>query len=257
MELRIVRADPAGNITIFVLDAVPKEKRAKIVKAIFAKKELGAEQVAFRTGENRIDMSGGEFCGNASRAFGMLLAGERGISGKTEMEIEISGCDGKVKVSVDTGSNEAAADMPLPKSVSERFVGSVRGVLVNLGGIAHFVTDGAEASTEFFAQVESLFDEFPGIEAYGVIFLEKNGRRIRPLVKVPAAGSLVWEGSCGSGSIACAVAESIGHEGEYSENYIQPAGEIRASVTRRNGVIENARIGGKVVLEPERIVDLL
>lgn len=256
MNLRIVRAYPAGNITIFVLDEVPQEKRAEIAKEILAKKELAAEQVAFRTGKNRIDMAGGEFCGNASRSFGMLLARERGIRGRAEMEIEISGCDEKVRVYVDTESLEAAAEMPLPKSVSDRYVGNVRGTLVNLGGIAHFVTDEAEASLEFFGKAESLFDEFPGIEAYGVIFVEKNGRRIRPLIRVPAADSLVWEGSCGSGSIACAVARSIGHEGKYSENYIQPEGEITATVTRRNGKVENARIGGRIALEPETVIDL-
>lgn len=252
MKLRIVRADPAGNITIFVLDAVPVDKRTEIAKAILAKKELAAEQVAFRTGENRIDMAGGEFCGNASRAFGMLLAHERGITGKAEFAIEISGCDEPVKVTVDTEKHEASAEMPLPKSVAGRTVGDVHGILVNLGGIAHFVTEETEPSLAFFRCAEPLFDEFPGIEAYGVIFLEKDGRRIYPLIRVPAADSLVWEGSCGSGSIACAVTRSIGIEGEYSEKYIQPVGEIRASVTRRNGKIEYAGIGGRAVLEAER-----
>ena len=252
MKLKIVRADPAGNITVFVLDTVPGDRRAEIARAILAKKELAAEQVAFRTGENRIDMSGGEFCGNASRAFGMLLAKERGIRGKAELEIGISGCDGSVKVSVDTENHEATADMPLPKSVAERTVGNMHGTLVNLGGIAHFVTEEAEPELAFFRRAEPLFDEFPGIEAYGVIFLEKGGSHFYPLIRVPAAGSLVWEGSCGSGSVACAVRRSIGVEGEYAENYIQPAGNIMASVTRKNGRIESARIGGRVELEAER-----
>ena len=251
MKLKIVRADPAGNITVFVLNAVPAEQRSEIARAILAKKELAAEQVAFRTGENRIDMAGGEFCGNASRAFGMLLAKERGIRGKAELLIEISGCDGPVKVSVDTESHEAAADMPLPRSVLERAVGDVRGTLVDLGGIAHFVTEEAEPELAFFRRAESLFDGFPGVGAYGVIFLEKGGSRIYPLIRVPAAESLVWEGSCGSGSVACAVRRSLEIEGEYAENYIQPAGNIIASVTRKNGRIVNARIGGRVELEPE------
>ena len=256
MKLKIIRANPAGNITVFVLSAVPDGQRAEIAKAILAKRELAAEQVAFRTGENRIDMAGGEFCGNASRSFGMLLAAERGLRGKAELAIEISGCDGLVRVSVDTESSEASADMPLPKSVSERMVGNVHGTLVNLGGIAHFVTEEAQPELAFFRRAESLFDEFPGVEAYGVIFLEKGGSRIVPLIRVPAADSLVWEGSCGSGSVACAVARSVGIEGEYAERYIQPAGSIIASVIRRNGRIERARIGGRIELEPEREISL-
>ena len=252
MEIKIIRADPAGNITVFVLDEVPQDKRADIAKKILAIPELAAEQVAFRTGENRIDMAGGEFCGNASRAFGMLLAQERGINGKAETEIEISGCMAKVRVAVDTECGEAAAEMPLPESVSERFVGDVRGTLVNLGGIALLVTEDTKPELSFFRQAESIFDEFPGIEAYGVIFLEKSGGHMYPLIRVPAADSLVWEGSCGSGSIACAVARSIGTEGVYAEKYIQPAGEIIAAVTRKGGRILNARIGGRVELEPMR-----
>lgn len=254
MKLRIVRADPAGNITIFVLNAVPADQRSEIARAILTKKELAAEQVAFQTGENRIDMAGGEFCGNASRAFGMLLAKERGICGKAELAIEISGCDGPVKVSVNTENHEASADMPLPRAVLERTVGDVRGTLVDLGGIAHFVTEEAKPELSFFRRAESLFDELPDIGAYGVIFLEKGGSRIYPLIRVPAAESLVWEGSCGSGSVACAVRRSLGIEGEYAENYIQPAGNIIASVTRKNGRIVNTRIGGRVELEAEREV---
>ena len=256
MKLRIVRADPAGNITVFVQSPVPVEKRVEIAKAILAAKELSAEQVAFRTGENRIDMAGGEFCGNASRSFGLLLAHERGLRGQAEFSIEISGCGGSVKVSADTEKHEAAADMPLPKSMAERSVGNVHGTLVNLGGIAHFVTEEAEPSLPFFRRAETLFDEFPGLEAYGVIFLEKGGRHMYPLIRVPAADSLIWEGSCGSGSIACAVRRSVGIEGVYAENYIQPAGNITASVTRRDGRIENARIGGIVELEEEKLICL-
>ncbi len=253
MKLRIVRADPAGNITVFVLDAVPADRRPEIAKAILAKKELAAEQVAFRTGENRIDMAGGEFCGNASRAFGLLLAAERGINGEAELEIEISGCDGPVKVRIDTENHEASAEMPLPRSVTERSVGNGCGTLVHLGGIAHFVIE-KKPDLAFFRCAESLFDDFPGIEAYGVIFLEKDGRHIYPLVCVPAADSLVWEGSCGSGSIACAIARSIGKEGVYSESYIQPKGEITASVARKDGKIETAHIGGRVELEAEKVI---
>ena len=247
MRLKTLKADPAGNITVFVLDEVPAVSRAELAKAIMAA-DPETEQVAFRTKENRIEMAGGEFCGNASRAFGLLLADERGITGECEVRIEISGTDGEVPVCVNTAEGTASAEMPLPQYVGERTVGAVTGTLVHLGGIAHFVVEDVEPSKEFFESAESVFSEFPTLEAYGVIFLEKNGSRMTPLVKVPEAGSLVWEGSCGSGSVACAVTRSIGVNGVYSEKYIQPAGEIIASVTRRNGEIVRASIGGTVRL---------
>ena len=36
MELNILRADPAGNITVFVLDPVEKAQRAAIAEKIMA-----------------------------------------------------------------------------------------------------------------------------------------------------------------------------------------------------------------------------
>ena len=247
MLLKTQTADPSGNITLFVLNEVSVCLRADTAKAIMAK-DSKVEQVAFRTGENRIEMAGGEFCGNASRAFGMLLAKERGITGEAKISIEISGADGAIPILVNTVENTASAGMPLPRYAKMRTVENVTGTLVHLGGIAHFVVEGVEPSVEFFNRAEKLISEFSALEAYGVIFLEKNGSRMTPLVKVPDAGSLVWEGSCGSGSIACAVTRSIGVNGVYSEKYIQPAGEIIASVTRKNGEIVRASIGGTVSL---------
>ena len=47
MELNILRADPAGNITIFVLDQVEKAQRAAIAEKIMAIPALKAEQVGY------------------------------------------------------------------------------------------------------------------------------------------------------------------------------------------------------------------
>ena len=257
MKLNILRADPAGNITVFVLDDVPRERHGEVAKAIMGIDALKAEQVAFRCvgsgGErNRIEMSGGEFCGNASRAFGMLLAKERGLRGKCRVEIEISGCPSPVSVELDTDAQTASAEIPLPVYVGKRTVGGSVGTLVRFDGIALLVAE-LEPDRNFFDRAESIFDEFPAPEAYGVVFLAKDGR-MTPLIKVPAADSLVWEGSCGSGSLACAIAESEGTEGEFTKEYIQPAGTIRATVMRVGGKPVSARIGGRVTLdEPQTI----
>ena len=76
MELNILRADPAGNITVFVLDPVEKAQRAAIAEKIMAIPALKAEQVGYAcTAEDNVDghmeMMGGEFCGNATRAYGI------------------------------------------------------------------------------------------------------------------------------------------------------------------------------------------
>ena len=108
--------------------------------------------------------------------------------------------------------------------------------------------EGVEPSVEFFEKAEPLFRDIQGLDAYGVIFLGDG--KMTPLVKVPAANSLVWEGSCGSGSLASAVAQSQGApDGEFSREYVQPAGVVRATVVRQGGKEIAAYIGGPVRLE--------
>ena len=82
MKVKIRVADPAGNITIFVMTPLEKERYAGIAREILERKGLGGEQVAFveRTeqGTLRMEMVGGQFCGNASGSFGYLLCGRSG-----------------------------------------------------------------------------------------------------------------------------------------------------------------------------------
>ena len=110
------------------------------------------------------------------------------------------------------------------------------GTLVDLAGIAHLVIEGVAPSEDFFRAAEPLFSAIEGLDAYGVISLDRTSHRMTPLVKVVDTGTLIWEGSCGSGTIACAVAESTGlADGLFEQDYFQPAGVVRASVERRGG----------------------
>lgn len=250
MKLNVLRADPAGNITLFVLDPVPVEDRAGIAARLMALPGSDAEQVGYLCppvmgGAGRMEMAGGEFCGNATRAFGMLMS--RRLGGAPRVLVEVSGCEAPVEVDVDLPAGTARARMPLPRSVSR--VESHSGVLVDLGGIAHLVVEDVPPSLEFFRKAEPLFERFPDAEAYGVIFLDTRKGTMTPLVKVPAAGTLVWEGSCGSGSLAAAVAQSR-TDGPFVRAYVQPAGTVEASVIRENGKMASAWIGGPVILDP-------
>ena len=248
MKLNTLRANPAGNITLFVLDPVPPGDRAGLAARLMALPGTDTEQVGYvcppvMGGAGRLEMAGGEFCGNAARAFGMLTA--QRLGGASQVRVEVSGCEGPVTVEVDWSNRTARAEMPLPRSV--RRMESHPGILVDLGGIAHLVVEDVPPSREFFDRAEPLLRDIPGLEAYGVIFLE--GETMTPLVKVPAADTLVWEGSCGSGALAAAVAQSR-DDGPFVRKYVQPAGTVEASVTRRNGEIVSAWIGGPVNLDP-------
>lgn len=250
MKLKVLRADPAGNITLYVLDPVPADQRASLAARLMELPGQGIEQVGFRCPpgpgcDGRMEMAGGEFCGNATRAYGQFIAREMG--GADRVRLEVSGCDHPVTVMTDLAAGTAQTEMPLPLYTKEVDAAGDGGVLVHLGGIAHLVVDGVKPTLDFFEKAEPLLRDIPGLDAYGVIFL--NDGRMTPLVKVPAAGSLVWEGSCGSGTLAAAVAQSLHTpDGRFVRDYIQPAGTVRAGVIREGGQAVSTWIGGPVSL---------
>lgn len=259
-RVNIMRADPAGNTTVFVLSNVEDSERAVLAAKIMSLPDLGAEQVAFahpapEDTDGAFVMMGGEFCGNASRAYGMVLARLRGETGRLCKRLQVSGCVSPITVTVDTDKGTAEAEMPLPKTVETVSVCGVRGTLVHLGGIAHLVVEDVTPSTVFFADAEQIFTTLGGIDAYGICFVK--GNTLTPLVKVPATDTLVFEGSCGSGSLAAAVAMSREKpDGIYRFCYTQPAGIVEASVTREDGGIAAASIGGSVTVDAPMEIEI-
>ncbi len=95
MEVKIIRVDPAGNITVFVMSPLPdSDSGAALVNALLNDPALGAQQVGFVTPPEKegalwkLNMMGGEFCGNAARSFGLLVARETGLFGRVSLMIE-------------------------------------------------------------------------------------------------------------------------------------------------------------------------
>ena len=75
-KIKIIVADPAGNITIFVKDHFDRSEYTQVARQLLEMKELRGEQVAFildtsscGRAQGKMEMCGLEFCGNASRSF--------------------------------------------------------------------------------------------------------------------------------------------------------------------------------------------
>ena len=86
-EYEVAVLDPAGNVTAIVLSDVQAAERARIAAQLLRLPELRIEQAAFLTaprcgGEIRLEMMGGEFCGNALRCAGFYHALRTGAQGK-------------------------------------------------------------------------------------------------------------------------------------------------------------------------------
>lgn len=268
MELRYIKVNPSGNTTILVADSLPRDKYADVSIKLMADTNLCAEQVGFvEKPENpaaaaRLQMMGGEFCGNASRSFAawIALGGLEGYKLKNfseeekEVTIEISGHEGILTAKVQNGGSDHACiaeiEMPLPEEIrhgNNDLMGEYS--IVIFEGITHVILWGKPASEEYIDIVSNfLADQGLDNDCFGIEFYDETTASMIPVVYVGAVGSLVWESSCGSGSVA--VAAAIVHKQNRSIEHMQirqPGGDLFVSVDWDCG-IKAARLSGDIII---------
>lgn len=248
--IRLIVADPAGNTTGFVLTPTDLPDRPELAARLMEKLRL--DQVGFidegslSEGLPRMEMMGGEFCGNATRAFALLVAIRRGLD-EGRLMVSVSGSAEPVPVDVNTRTGEAYAAMPLPTDCE--MCGGFP--VVQMEGISHAILQDCHASEETARQ---MLEAMPEDDAQGVIFL--SGDMLTPFVHVAAAGTDVWEGSCGSGSVAAAwlLSQNL-PDGEHRFEFTEPGGALRVDLDKKDGRVVSVRMGGPVRLgEETRII---
>ncbi len=258
-EYTVAVLDPAGNVTAIVCSDVPAAERARVAAQILRLPELGIEQVAFLTaprsgGEIRLEMMGGEFCGNALRCAGFYQALRNGEQGKSCVLAEISGADGVQPVMADTAEGTASTVMPLPLSVQPAGWADVQAARVTFAGITHFVIDCAQPDETL---VQRAIAAAPEASAVGAIFLDRAHGSIKPVVFVRETASCVAENSCASGSVAAAVVLKADFAAGITEIGIgQPGGTLEVGVQRTDGAVTGLSIGGAVRLTQTLTVTL-
>lgn len=258
-EYTVAVLDPAGNVTAIVCSDVSAAERARVAAQILRLPELGIEQVAFLTaprsgGEIRLEMMGGEFCGNALRCAGFYQALRNGAQGKSCVFAEISGADGVQPVMADTAEGTASTVMPLPLSVQPAGWADVQATRVTFAGITHFVIDCAQPDE---ALVQRAIAAAPEASAVGAIFLDRAHGSIKPVVFVRETASCVAENSCASGSVATAVVLTADFADGITEIGIgQPGGTLEVGVQRTDGAVTGLSIGGAVRLTQTLTVTL-
>jgi len=236
--LPFYKLSPGGNPTILVRDnsllspEVSPAKRAIIARTLMDSDGIGAEQVGFLDTSRalpHVEMMGGEFCINATRAAALVLAldgllPETDAPGNHEGFITTSGATEPVRVRVRrqssgilplaTKEDEAAIALPLASTaqtdlVQEHAPGQI---LVRLPGITHLLLDAAKHPLPdhplVAAEAKLTEYELKKEDAAGVIWhtSEPDGTAsITPIVHVAATNSSVTETACGSGSLALAL----------------------------------------------------
>lgn len=253
MKLKTITADPAGNITVFVLSDIASEKRAPVASSILESGFHRAEQVGYIVsplfgGDCRLEMMGGEFCGNAMRSAALVYASMNGIHHKSIIHMECSGASGIFNVIVDPEARSSNAFLPLPERIVPLSCSGLRFPAVCLPGIVHVIANGYARNTVLANKlISSAMDQYHA-EAVGVMFL--SGNRLTPVVYVNETNSIVWESSCASGSGSVAAYLSHAKSTNIIMDLIQPGGIIRAEAYRNKGKLISLSIGGAVTLSP-------
>ena len=264
-KIRICIANPAGNITIFVLDPFPRSQYQAVAGQLLAMEELRGEQVAFITGPDSLEMCGLEFCGNASRSFALLKAKKEGLQGHGVMDISVSGCSERLQVVVDTSNNYTKIKMPLPRYIAApdpietaRLCSLMEGArIVDMDGIIHVVVRDKAPTRENFDVIKGYINDRYAPPAMGVMFFDTAVCRLTPVVYVKEVDTTYFEGSCGSGSTAVAAAFCQEERtGTFSFTLPQPAGTITATCEKAHGELKAVYIEGPVQLEEVREVEI-
>jgi len=245
----VIEMSPGGNNTALVRSQfVPLSLDKKIINDALIQNGNAIEQVGFMTisdGALRLDMAGGEFCGNATRSAAYLsLNGEPG-----ELEMSVSGVSEKIRAGV-TSSGDAYARVPVNLSL-EQITVTDKGLIVPMEGITHYVIQGNADSNdpeEKKQQAMSLL-KAQGLSkgpAAGVIWA--NNDVIDPVVYVRDVDTCFNETACGSGTMALAIARiSANQKIDGPMRVQQPSGGfIDVSVEVEDNIVRYATISGPV-----------
>lgn len=278
MKLNYVKVNPVENMTIFVMDQVDSSQHMAVANILMDYSSVHGEQVGFvespRTMKGkslntlRLQMMGGEFCGNATRALAALMVHLKVDSVSKgdkyyNVILEVSGSDELLSCQVRKTEKEniyySRVNMPLPERTSNTNV-AFEGKIVDLNridfpGITHFIVeaDAVDDKEEFFNLIKSRMDK-EDYDAFGLMFYDNKKCFLKPLVYVRATDSKYWERSCASGTSALGVALAFNKNTSIEEKIKQPGGELEVSITLEDGKIKGLYLDGKVEIVSEGIV---
>ena len=264
MQVSFVKISPTQNITLFVTTPVSREMQPAVAERLLAPDGVGGEQVGFFEAPTlpgaplRLQMMGGEFCGNATMALGAYTAWRANLPDGASAEycFEISGAAEIVSCRIRRTGDvfEGTVDMPVCEAVTEAELDTDRGVVrlpvVRLPGISHIIAPNSlvQLSREEIERRIRGWNGGIGAAALGVLRYDEGEAYMEPVVYVPCTDSVVWERGCGSGSAAlgCYLACRSGHS--VAANVRQPGGAISVSAELEDSRVKRLSISGQVTI---------
>ena len=271
MTIQYIKLDPTGNITVLVTTPVPRSLQGAVAARLLDPGCVGGEQVGYIEPPAvpghaaRLQMMGGEFCGNATMSLGAVLARKAGLGREesADLPLEVSGSDVPVPCRVRREGKAwvGTVRMPLPIAMEEADLdtdgGPLRVTLMRFPGIAHLVIPIGAGLDE--AQLRRRLPQWNaaiGADALGALTWDAEASAIDPLVYVPSAGTLVREHGCGSGTaaIGCMLALNAGKT--VRAEVAQPGGVIAVEARISDGRVCALNITGRVEIVEEGKVNI-
>lgn len=253
MKLNFVKISPSKNMTVLITNYVDPTYYSQIASTIMDYEYVNAEQVGFigtpksRDSLLRLEMSGGEFCGNALLG-AAAYCHYNGLTEKNSFMLETSGAETSLECLVEAKSSNlfhAKAEMPLPLSIQDIEINlngkSIKGTCVQLDGITHFLMDYWPTKDDFNLIIEEVTQKIEN-KAIGIIpyrKLTENEYETWPFVYVKETGSRFFEQACGSGSLALGIYLSKGKEDKF--NIHQPGGIVKVETGVKNYISTDVR----------------
>ncbi len=275
MKLRFVKVNPVENMTIFIMDEVNSAQHISVANKLMDYSNIHGEQVGFIENPRslkgkslntlRLQMMGGEFCGNATRSLAALMVHHKldSINESAEgfnVTLEVSGSEELLECLVRPTDVEniyySQVSMPLPTRTSntnilfeDKLIDLIR---IDFPGISHFIVEASLISDkeEFFNTLKTKMSK-EDFDAFGIMFYDSEDSFLEPLVYVKATDSKFWERSCGSGTSALGVALAIKNKMNTKEKVKQPGGDLEVKVDIVDGQIAKVYLDGKVEIVAE------
>ncbi len=250
IKLNFFKLSTSENTTVIITDYVPEKLYSKISEKVMSSTHLEAEQVGFllppekKDSQARLEMSGGEFCGNGVLALG-ALCDHLGIINDSNFSVEISGVNSSLKTEIiETNCLQekyvVKAAMPVcysRKSYICNYSEQIQGDIIFLQGISHFLIRGENNFDEkIIKDIMNEISENISGEAVGIIpyFSKNNEYFIKPYIYVKENNSYIFERGCGSGTLALGLYLAEENTQNIYRQVNQPGGVIEVMVKLNN-----------------------
>lgn len=260
MKIKVTILKPAGNDTALVEEIPAKKDRKKINDKIMDFFP-NVEQVGFYDLKTlKLEMAGGEFCGNATRSFAYLA-----LNGKKDQNnFLVSGVATKLKAGIKT-PNTSFAQMPIYESFDkvEQIYKNIW--KVEIKGISHLITPLSDYDQDDLkSEGKKLLKKYDLLEtspAAGVMFyteLKKDSYKLDPIVWVRDIKTLFYETACASGTTAFGLMIAKQKNKSIKNlKILQPSDQfLSVSISIKDQKFEDAYIEGPIKILQESEVQI-